>query len=192
VEEVLHLIGIENDGDCRRRSVASLALPWAGLVLAASLASVVVLLRQDGDEDGDVDFGRSLQQEQHHHHQHKPVYNEEHAPLFPLTRSDHWGFALATLGLMIAAGGGIGGGGILVPIYILVMGFSPKHAIPLSNITVFGGAIANTILNLPKRHPLADRPLTDWDLIGVMEPMTSKSPDRVVSAQQLSIFVSKR
>ena len=44
--------------------------------------------------------------------------------------------------------------------------------IPLSNITVFGGAIANTILNIRKRHPLADRPLVDWDLILVMEPLT--------------------
>jgi len=52
------------------------------------------------------------------------------------------------------------------------MKFSPKHAIPLSNITVFGGAVANTILNVRKRHPLADRPLVDWDLILVMEPLT--------------------
>jgi Predicted permeases len=73
---------------------------------------------------------------------------------------------------MVAAGGGIGGGGILVPIYILVMKFSPKHAIPLSNITVFGGAVANTILNSQKRHPLADRPMVDWDLILIMEPLT--------------------
>eukprot|EP00592_Proboscia_alata_P002825 CAMPEP_0194375884 /NCGR_PEP_ID=MMETSP0174-20130528/24431_1 /TAXON_ID=216777 /ORGANISM="Proboscia alata, Strain PI-D3" /LENGTH=401 /DNA_ID=CAMNT_0039156361 /DNA_START=325 /DNA_END=1530 /DNA_ORIENTATION=+ len=73
---------------------------------------------------------------------------------------------------MIAAGGGIGGGGVLVPIYILVMGFSPKNAIPLSNVTIFGGAIANTLLNWTKRHPYADRPLVDWNLILVMEPMT--------------------
>lgn len=58
-----------------------------------------------------------------------------------------------------------------MPIYILIFGFSPKHAIPLSNITVFGGAIANTLLNSRKRHPLADRPLVDWDLILVMEPL---------------------
>ena len=114
------------------------------------------------------------QQQQHHQHQHHhhPIYQEEHAPLLPLTRSDRIGFLLATVGLMIAAGGGIGGGGILVPIYILILGFSPKHAIPLSNITVLGGAVANTILNTPKRHPTADRPLVDWDLILVMEPLT--------------------
>ena len=100
------------------------------------------------------------------------VFEEDHAALFPLTTSDYVGFACATVGLMIAAGGGVGGGGILVPIYILVFGFSPKHAIPLSNVTVFGGAIANTIYTSDKRHPLADRPLVDWDLILVMEPLT--------------------
>jgi uncharacterized membrane protein YfcA len=103
------------------------------------------------------------------HHQ---VYSEGHEPLFPLSSNDFVGFGLAIIGLIIAAGGGIGGGGILVPIYILVMRFSPKHAIPLSNVTVLGGALANTILNTRKRHPLADRPLVDWDLILVMEPLT--------------------
>lgn len=43
---------------------------------------------------------------------------------------------------------------------------------PLSNITVLGGAVSNTVLNWPKRHPQADRPLIDWDLILVMEPLT--------------------
>ena len=91
------------------------------------------------------------------------------AKFFPLTTSDYTGFVCAVCGLMVAAGGGIGGGGILVPIYILVMGFSPKNAIPLSNVTVFGGAVANTYLNSKKRHPLADRPMVDWDLIMIME-----------------------
>ncbi|KAL3938923.1 MAG: hypothetical protein SGBAC_006266 [Bacillariaceae sp.] len=100
------------------------------------------------------------------------MYEEEHDPLFPLSTRDKVGFSCAILGLMIAAGGGIGGGGILVPIYILVMEFTPKHAIPLSNITIFGGAIANMILNAPKRHPLADRPLVSWNMILVMEPLT--------------------
>ena len=95
-----------------------------------------------------------------------------HKPLHPIDGWDIAGVGLACIGLMIAAAGGIGGGGILVPLYILVMGFDPKHAIPLSNITIFGGAITNTVLNLSKRHPNADRPLVDWDVILVMEPLT--------------------
>ena len=102
----------------------------------------------------------------------KYTFELTHKDLFPVDKSDVLGFICATLGLMVAAGGGIGGGGILVPILILVMGFSPKHAIPLSNVTVFGGAVANTLLNINKRHPLVDRPMVDWNLILVMEPLT--------------------
>lgn len=81
----------------------------------------------------------------------------DHSPLLPLQPTDIWGFTLAALGLILASGGGIGGGGMLVPIYILVLGFLPKHAIPLSNVTVFGGAVANTWWNIKRRHPSADR-----------------------------------
>ena len=43
--------------------------------------------------------------------------------------------------------------------------FSPAHGVALSNVTIFGGSIANLLMNLPKRHPLTDRPLIDWDLL---------------------------
>lgn len=101
-----------------------------------------------------------------------PDVSAEHKDLFPLDDSDYWGIVLVSLGLVIAASGGIGGGGILVPLFILVFGFSPKHAIPLSNFTIVGSSITNMVLNIPKRHPHADRPLVDWDLIMVMEPVT--------------------
>ncbi len=134
-----------------------------GLLLAASLAFSILVSLQHDSNDIDIDDGhRALLLQSKNQHRHKP--------LLPLDSSDKFGFFYASIGLMIAAGGGIGGGGVLVPIYILVMDFSPKHAIPLSNITILGGALANTILNVPKRHPLADRPLVDWDLILVMEP----------------------
>lgn len=84
------------------------------------------------------------------------------------------GIILACIGLMIAAGGGIGGGGILVPIYIMVMGFSPKYGIPLSNITILGGAVANNYFNVFKRHPnkTVNRAMIDYDLVLLMEPPT--------------------
>jgi len=99
-------------------------------------------------------------------------HHSDHDSLIPLQRSDIVGFLFASFGLVIAAGGGIGGGGILVPIYILIFGFKPKHAIPLSNVSVLGGAISNTMRNSKKRHPNADRPLIDWDVVVVMEPPT--------------------
>lgn len=85
---------------------------------------------------------------------------------------DWAGFSLAALLIMIAAGGGIGGGGVLVPTYIFVLGFDPKYAIPLSNCTILGSSISNLILNVNKRHPYADRPLIDWDIMLMMEPLT--------------------
>ena len=96
-----------------------------------------------------------------------------HKDLFPLDTNDMIGTVLVFIGLMLAASGGIGGGGILVPILILVFAFHPKHAIALSNFTILGSAITNTSLNFSKRHPSADRPLVDWDLILVMEPLTA-------------------
>ena len=95
-----------------------------------------------------------------------------HKAFAPNDRSDYLGVGAAIVGLMIAAGGGIGGGGMLVPIYVLVLGFKPKFAIPLSNMTVLGGAITNVGMNARKRHPLANRSLVDWDLLILMEPLT--------------------
>jgi len=95
-----------------------------------------------------------------------------HKPALPLDRHDGMTFLLASVGLVIAASGGIGGGGILVPLFMLVLGFHPKHAIALSNFTILGGAIANTLLNSRKRHPQLERGLIDWDLILIMEPLT--------------------
>jgi uncharacterized membrane protein YfcA len=91
-------------------------------------------------------------------------------PLFPLRTIDYVGLTATIIGLMLCAGGGIGGGGLLVPIYIVVMQYPVKHAVSLSNVTVFGGAVANTVLNVQKRHPIVDRPLIDWNLLAVMEP----------------------
>lgn len=156
----------------------SLVVPWMMIVAVACLAAAYYSIEEQEGGDAmkytDHYYHRDMleQDTTTQPHVHKQVFREEHAPLFPLTTSDYYGFFFAIAGLMVAAGGGIGGGGILVPIYILIFGFSPKHAIPLSNVTVFGGALANVLLNASKRHPLADRPLVDWDLILVMEPLT--------------------
>ena len=117
----------------RMKRLRAIALPWAVMVIASIAAAVVVSSRaQDEDPLSSMDSHyhssethRLLPTERQHVH--NPVYEENHASLFPLSTSDKMGFAFAICGLMIAAGGGIGGGGILVPIYILVMGFSPKH-----------------------------------------------------------------
>ena len=102
--------------------VRAVALPWVAMVIASIVAAAYVTYQSNQEDDLMLD--RLLQSQQRVH---KPVFEENHKSLFPLSTNDKIGFSFAICGLMIAAGGGIGGGGILVPIYILVMGFSPKH-----------------------------------------------------------------
>lgn len=134
----------------------------AAVMLAGLLLAVAVLLLAVGHEEYSPSAGRELSAEEHHRHK----------SVFPLDSSDYIGTFLVVIGLMIAASGGIGGGGIIVPLLILVFGFTPKMAIPLSNFTILGSSLTNMLMNLSKRHPFADRPLVDWNLIMVMEPLT--------------------
>ena len=147
----------------RRLGTSSVVVPslllWSGLVLVGAIVlevyqspTIRLALQQQ--------YERTLQE------------LDRHKDLFPLNHSDYVGTTLVGVGLMIAASGGVGGGGILVPLLIIVYGFHPKYAIPLSNFTILGSSITNMVLNIPKRHPDTVRPLVDWDLILVMEPLT--------------------
>ena len=101
------------------------------------------------------------------------AFEIDHTPkLLPMTDRETIGYVLIVMALTIGASGGIGGGGVVVPVYLLVMGLSPRIAIPIGSVTVLGGVLSSTMLNWTRRHPLADRPIIDWDLVLVMEPMT--------------------
>ncbi|RMZ57649.1 hypothetical protein APUTEX25_001849 [Auxenochlorella protothecoides] len=97
---------------------------------------------------------------------------DPHKDLFPLNLRDIIGLTLASLALALAASGGLGGGGILVPLYLIVLRFDTYSAVALSNVTIVGGTLTNLAINIGRRHPLRDAPLIDWDLILVMEPST--------------------
>ncbi|ETW01851.1 hypothetical protein H310_06421 [Aphanomyces invadans] len=94
-------------------------------------------------------------------------------PLFPFKSLDVAGTLSAFACIVISSGGGLGGGGLLVPLYIIVLGFSSHDAIPLSKATIFGSAVASCLLNVRKKHPLdSKRPLIDYEVMVMMEPMT--------------------
>ncbi|KAG6597884.1 uncharacterized protein IUM83_07691 [Phytophthora cinnamomi] len=84
---------------------------------------------------------------------------------------DALAIAFMVVGLAVSSAGGIGGGVILVPAMVLIMGFDIKRATPISNVAILGGAVANTWFNMLKRHPTADRPLIDPELALGMIPV---------------------
>ncbi|KAF4044213.1 hypothetical protein GN244_ATG03493 [Phytophthora infestans] len=70
----------------------------------------------------------------------------------PFTYNDLLTTLIAFSCTALGAGGGIGGGGLLVPMYIFG-GLNPKHAIPLSKVTIFGSAVAMYAVNFRRKHP---------------------------------------
>jgi len=95
-----------------------------------------------------------------------------HKGLFhPFDTRDIITTALLFTGGAISAGGGIGGGGVFVPILILIGGFQTRFAVPLSNALIGGASIANYIQMGPRRHPFAKRPLIEYNLALLMQPM---------------------
>ena len=50
--------------------------------------------------------------------------------------------------------GGVGGGGLLIPTYLLIGKFNLEHAIPLSVITILGDTTVRLISLFNKKHPL--------------------------------------
>ncbi|KAM3570126.1 hypothetical protein VYU27_007803 [Nannochloropsis oceanica] len=99
-----------------------------------------------------------------------PSPDWHHKTLWPLDTRDYVTLALATIGLILAAGEGMGGGVILVPLFILVLDLPLRRAIPLSNVTILGGALANTWHSLSQSHPQANRQLVDWNMVLMIGP----------------------
>mmetsp|Transcript_27209 Transcript_27209/g.65647 ORF Transcript_27209/g.65647 Transcript_27209/m.65647 type:complete len:557 (-) Transcript_27209:539-2209(-) len=101
----------------------------------------------------------------------QPEAECRHKPLFfPLYGSDIFIFFFAFFVVMLAAPTGTGGGGILVPCFLIIGHFSPHSAVPLSKACILGGAVVNNIFNVQRRHPFANRPLIHSELVAILVP----------------------
>ncbi|XP_057525091.1 sulfite exporter TauE/SafE family protein 3-like [Amaranthus tricolor] len=67
--------------------------------------------------------------------------------------------------------GGVGGGGIFVPMLSLIIGFDPKSATAISKCMITGAAASTVYYNLKLRHPTLDMPIIDYDLALLFQPM---------------------
>ena len=85
---------------------------------------------------------------------------------------DFWASVFCFIGGIVSAAGGVGGGGLYVPVLILLGGLSSQAAVPVSTAIIFGNAFASLAFNAEMRHPTADRPLIDLQVVLLLEPPT--------------------
>ncbi|GMI92542.1 hypothetical protein like AT2G25737 [Hibiscus trionum] len=87
----------------------------------------------------------------------------------------NWQIVLGSLigffGAAFGSVGGVGGGGIFVPMLSLIIGFDPKSATAISKCMIMGGAASTVYYNLKLRHPTLDMPIIDYDLALLIQPM---------------------
>ncbi|XP_051151598.1 sulfite exporter TauE/SafE family protein 3 [Andrographis paniculata] len=81
------------------------------------------------------------------------------------------GSIIGFFGAAFGSVGGVGGGGIYVPMLTLIIGFDPKSATAISKCMIMGAAASTVYYNLKLRHPTMDMPIIDYDLAVLIQPM---------------------
>ncbi|KAI9086226.1 hypothetical protein K1719_031680 [Acacia pycnantha] len=101
-------------------------------------------------------------------------YGSEPDPVWPELKAS-WRLALATLigflGSACGTVGGVGGGGIFVPMLTLLLGFDTKSAAALSKCMIMGASASSVWYNLRVPHPTKEVPILDYDLALLFQPM---------------------
>eukprot|EP00392_Amoebophrya_sp_AT5.2_P002117 g2122.t1 len=83
----------------------------------------------------------------------------------------------------LSAGSGVGGGGVFVPLFLMMLGFRVSEAVPLSKACCLTGSLVNILMFygatscwshhifLPEKNPiLTDKPLIDFEVIAILNP----------------------
>ncbi|CAK9141207.1 unnamed protein product [Ilex paraguariensis] len=81
------------------------------------------------------------------------------------------GTIIGFFGAAFGSVGGVGGGGIFVPMLTLIIGFDAKSATAISKCMIMGAAASTVYYNLKLRHPTLDMPIIDYDLAVLIQPM---------------------
>ncbi|KAK7261582.1 hypothetical protein RIF29_27896 [Crotalaria pallida] len=80
------------------------------------------------------------------------------------------GTLITIFGAAFGSVGGVGGGGIFVPMLVLVIGFDTKSATAISKCIIMGAAISTVFFNWKLKHPTLDVPITDYNLVLLIQP----------------------
>ncbi|XP_048571470.1 sulfite exporter TauE/SafE family protein 3-like isoform X2 [Triticum urartu] len=81
------------------------------------------------------------------------------------------GSFIGFFGAAFGSVGGVGGGGIFVPMLTLIIGFDPKSSAAMSKCMITGAAVSTVYCNLKLKHPTLDMPMIDYDLALLIQPM---------------------
>ncbi|XP_058001768.1 sulfite exporter TauE/SafE family protein 3 isoform X1 [Hevea brasiliensis] len=81
------------------------------------------------------------------------------------------GTIIGFFGAAFGSVGGVGGGGIFVPMLTMIIGFDPKSATAISKCMIMGAAASSVYYNLKLRHPTLDLPIVDYDLVLLIQPV---------------------
>ncbi|XP_015572821.2 sulfite exporter TauE/SafE family protein 3 isoform X1 [Ricinus communis] len=81
------------------------------------------------------------------------------------------GAIIGFFGAAFGSAGGVGGGGIYVPMLTLIIGFDAKSSIAISKCMITGAAASTVYYNLKQRHPTLEMPVIDYDLALLIQPM---------------------
>jgi len=95
----------------------------------------------------------------------------KHKNYFPITERELIGAILIFFGSAISNAGGIGGGGLLVPILILYLNFYAKEAIPISKLMIFTGSLTAFLMGLKNKNPFRDATAIDFNIVIILIPL---------------------
>lgn len=96
----------------------------------------------------------------------------KHKEVFPMELKEFFGVVVVFLVACLAVASGIGGGGLFVPILILLFDMSPKEAIALSNGMIFFNSATKWLLTIKEKHPrFPHRPQIDYNIAIIFNPM---------------------
>jgi uncharacterized membrane protein YfcA len=95
----------------------------------------------------------------------------KHKDFFPITLTEAIGALLIIIGSALSNAGGIGGGGLLVPILILYLNFNTKEAIPISKLMIFTGSLTAFIMGIKNKNPYRDATAIDFNIAIVVIPL---------------------
>ena len=94
-----------------------------------------------------------------------------HKGVLPVHIGEIYGILVLTILIALANVGGVGGGGLIIPVIMAFFKFTTKEAIALSGFTIFTGSVARFIYGYKSRHPEKDATVIDYGIIIVMMPL---------------------